>query len=82
MPRDRPRYAPNVGRVVTRWEMVLAALEPPDALRLACYLLRGHATDSELCDTLSDNAAEFFDRASLDDAQAARIIEAIEAHGP
>lgn len=68
------------------WEKVLIRLEherdehgPANALRLACFLLRHHATDAEITDTMVDSAAEFFGRlADQDPKGAARIVAAIE----
>lgn len=53
-------------------------LSAGDALRVVCFVLRHHASDAEIADTLKDDAAEFYGRLADADEQAARIVAAIE----
>lgn len=49
-----------------------------DALRVACFVARHHASDAEIRDTLADDGLTFYGRLADDDPQAARIVAAIE----
>lgn len=73
-------YAANVGHQGYRWERIIAELAPPDAVRLACFLLRAAASDSWITDTISDEATAFYTRhADAGDEQAQRILDGIGA---
>lgn len=59
-------------------EQVIVGLDSADALRVVAFVLREHASDHEIRDSLADDALEFYARLAPDDPGAERIVCCIE----